>query len=215
MEALIRAGADFRHVNAYGELPHEIIDEQDFCGEHPLAGVRLALTSCVWYETLRRCGIHSTGDVSFRDIFELNHRKWASRYRYSKRQAFPLDSIFSQKWAFEDRLVAVLEDWTPTLEETATPSLSSSFRATRIHWANKFVKNLLSELRSRKMSHSISREREIYQDMTHASEGSTSHDHSSKPHLSVGCDQSEENGNIEVECETDSEEIYFSAENDW
>ena len=150
LRILILAGADHRHVNCHGHLPHGVFSACDDWGfPYP---VYTALANCVWLEALQRSGIDPTCDApieastklqSYGD--EISHCclfHWRSL-------SFKQDLIHLERLAYKYQIIVILERWSTTAK-IVFPLLPKKMCAWLVSKVAE-VRYFVSELRTRKM----------------------------------------------------------------
>ena len=150
LELLILTGADHRHVNCRGQLPHQRLSPK-IEATFPVS-IYLALASCVWQEALRRSGIDPAGYVSIESFFklqrctdEMSHCCLFHRRSFSLKQ----DRVQLERLEFEDQIIAVLECST-FIQKAMAPFLRRTLRRLNNFRVTK-VMEFLSELKTKKM----------------------------------------------------------------
>ena len=147
LRTLILAGADYRHVNCQGQLPHEV-PPASTCFSLP-SSIYSALAKCVWLEALRRSDIDPASDAPIEASTKLQTYGEESSHCclfHWRSLSSKQDRILLQTLAFEDQIIAVLESWITIMK------IVSQLLPKEMRFVPDFaeIRYLVSELRSRK-----------------------------------------------------------------
>ena len=141
VKTLILAGANYRHVNCHGQLPHEVFKTGP--GLTTSAYIHLALANCILYEALRRTDIDPAGifiESSSKLQTYTDESPLCCFYQW-RSSSLEQDRIHLESLAFEDQIIAVLECWIIT-QKKMNPFLPRFWKA----WNTCRVEELMESL---------------------------------------------------------------------
>lgn len=149
LRMLILAGANHRHVNRHGRLPHEMIKP------HPglvfPVSLHLAFANCIWHEALRGIDTDPAGHISIESSSKLqtytDERSHCCLLHWRSFSS-KLDCVHLESLAFEDQIIVVFERWI-IVQKIMSPFMPKPWRSCFTRRVAK-VRDSLSEFRSRR-----------------------------------------------------------------
>lgn len=149
LRTLILAGADHRHVNRHGRLPHEMVKSRPRL-VYPVS-LCLAFANCIWHEALRGIDTDPAGHISIESSSKLqtytDERSHCCLLHWRSFSS-KLDCVHLESLAFEDQIIVVFERWI-IVQKIMSPFIPELWR----NWTTRQVakvKDSLSEFRSRR-----------------------------------------------------------------